>query len=120
MEKPAPEYWTTHWSLWVLTVVWNLVLFLHLRVRSIPRRLIEHGTAVVGRIIDKEVIGRDSATAQFQFTFNTRDGQTINAVEGVAAWRCENLSKGDQAIVLYDPAWPRRAILYACSDFRVD
>ena len=120
MGKPADEYWQTRWSIWLVAVIWNLLLLLHLRVRSIPRRLIQRGTAVIGRITDKQVIGRDSATARLRFTFNTGGGETITAVEGVAAWRCQRISQGDPAVIVYDPAWPRRAILYDCSDFHAE
>jgi hypothetical protein len=120
MEKPLGEYWSTRWPLWMAAVVWNLLVLLHLRVRSIPRRLIEKGNAVIGRVTEKQVIGRDSATARLRFTFNTRDGQSITAAEGVAAWRCPEINEGTQAVVIYDPAWPRRAILYECSDFHAE
>jgi hypothetical protein len=117
MEKPFSEYYRTRWALWALAIVWNILLVLHLRVRAIPRRLVERGTPVIGRITEKQVFGRDSATAKLRFTFNASDGRSITALEGVAAWRCQKISDGDPVVVLYDPGWPRRAILYDCSDF---
>jgi hypothetical protein len=120
IEKPFSIYCSTHWPLWLIAIIWNLLVLLQLKVRAIPKRLMERGIAVIGKITDKEIIGRDSATARFRFTFNTSAGESITAVEGVAAWRCQDISPGDQAVVVYDPAWPRRAVLYQCSDFHAE
>jgi len=118
MEKSSSEYWGTHWFLWLSAILWCGVLLLTLKARGIPRRLVRNGTPVMGRIAEIKAPRPGSNTVQLFYEFSNGAGQKITANDVVSKGRSGRISQGQEVVVLYDPAMPRRAILYDFCDYK--
>jgi len=98
-----------------------LILYEHVAVPIRNKRLVRSGQPVIGQITEKRMRGGKHGVTAFigykfslgapprQFDNNQRvDGNYYNRLE-----------VGDSVTVLYDPARPKRNVIYECCDFRV-
>jgi ribosomal protein S8E len=99
-----------------MAILWNGVLLLAVKARGIPKRLVRSGTAVFGRVVEIKVSPRPGAPRQIFYEYRSGAGDKIVANDIITG--SAKISQGQEVVVLYDPANPRRAILYDFCDFR--
>ncbi|MGA3067849.1 MAG: hypothetical protein ABSF29_13480 [Tepidisphaeraceae bacterium] len=101
LETTSGDYWATHWVLWALAVVWNLVVFLAIKARGIPKRLVRIGTAVFGQVTDTKPSPRSKSGTQVHYEYRSGSGQLIVANDLVTGIRPGDISKGQDVVVLF-------------------
>lgn len=84
------------------------------------RRLVESGEAVAGTITRKwQSSGRYSTNNRMTYEFTTRDGRNMTGKALVSRRVYNAMHTGHGITVIYDPARPRRKLVYEFSNFQV-
>jgi hypothetical protein len=105
--------------LWIWGIMLSATMLLMVRrVWLLPRQLVRDGQAVIGRITDKkfEPAGR-SKTPTLLYQYEPADGEMVKSRMSVSRKAFAAAERGSEVVVLYDPAKPRRNLIYDVCEF---
>jgi hypothetical protein len=113
--------WNTYCFL-LFAAMWNGMLvwmvWMVLRDAQSWRRLASHGTAVLGRITDKQMVHSRGWKYILTYRF-PGDGAEQEATMWVRRRDFEAIQVGQPVTVVFDPADPKNSLIYRCGEYAV-
>jgi hypothetical protein len=121
--SPA-DYFTIRWPLWLgalSSTIATICVLLMLRRRGIwvsPRRLVRGGEPVFGQITNKWTQRGRGLSYWVDYTYEPPGGKALKRSMSVTSDDYDQAIKNARVLILYDPANPRRSVIYRYCSYR--
>jgi hypothetical protein len=83
------------------------------------RKLAKLGTATLGKITGKHVLGRKTHRYRLTYTYTVSAGGHREASMDVSREQFNSISSNQTITVLYEPAHPEQSVIYCFGEYRV-
>jgi len=84
----------------------------------LPRQLVRDGQVIIGHITDKKIRrSRSGQTCTLFYEYHPVTGEAIHSKMSMVRGQFNAPEPGSDVVVLYDPAKPKRSIVYDACDF---